>query len=79
MPKLKKHFVPETTCAIPEFFERLVNGAAAAGALKISRRTLESPSWRYRLPHYTFGKRCIRYDLDELAEFIKKTFHKEGV
>ena len=53
----------------------LVDGPTIAGMISISGRTIETAEWRKILPHYAITQRCIRYDVEEVKEYLRN-FHR---
>lgn len=51
---------------------RLVDLAAAADHLGVSERTMKYLHDTRQVPHYPIGKRLIRFDLNDLDEYLDR-------
>jgi excisionase family DNA binding protein len=51
-----------------------VDKDSAAEFLGVSPRTIEKWTQQKQIPHYKVSHRCIRYDVAELAEWMKEAY-----
>jgi len=51
-----------------------VDKVGAAEFLDVAPRTIEKWTSEKRIPHYKVSHRCVRYDVVELAEWMKEAY-----